>query len=404
MNNNSIRFDQSGFTLLELLLVVTLLSTTAFMTLSAVENNSDQIRFEDTRNRLSLFRTAILGSNNLAPAPGDPLTGYVVDNGVLPGNIDALVNLPANFDPYILMDPIFDPNPDSNGWNNGPALPAVGGEIPLSNPAQQLLKGHRNFYLQGASNGFYRDGWGTTGVGGGGGGGVDCPTDPLPVGGGEGNLNDALNHGWCVTTQLATVGPFTGQPNNFFADSAGRDSVAGALTGDFYEQDIVMQEPVQQTDWQTTIQALTTVTIVNASGVDINLSDATSPPVLNTNLRAALLFYRNDFNAGTSGQWRRVSTDISLAGCLDGTGDGLCNGNAAAPAPPKTTAAFPANVQGVPAGEHLLVLVDDVDGTINTNDDTTTLTAGIGTAGFVNGTRVRFYPRGGTPTLQLTIR
>lgn len=55
MNNNSIRFDQSGFTLLELLLVVTLLSTTAFMTLSAVENNSDQIRFEDTRNRLSLF-------------------------------------------------------------------------------------------------------------------------------------------------------------------------------------------------------------------------------------------------------------------------------------------------------------------------------------------------------------
>lgn len=172
------------------------------------------------------------------------------------------------------------------------------------------------------------------------GGGVDCPTDPLPVGGGEGNLNDALNHGWCVTTQLATVGPFTGQPNNFFADSAGRDSVAGALTGDFYEQDIVMQEPVQQTDWQTTIQALTTVTIVNASGVDINLSDATSPPVLNTNLRAALLFYRNDFNAGTSGQWRRVSTDISLAGCLDGTGDGLCNGNAAAPAPPKQQLPF----------------------------------------------------------------
>jgi hypothetical protein len=67
-------------------------------------------------------------------------------------------------------------------------------------------------------------------------------------------------------------------------------------------------------------------------------------------------------------------------------------------APARTTAAFPEKFR-VPAGEHLLVVVRDPDGSVNTDDDTTELPGGSAAQ-----QRVKFYPRGGIPAMEVSIR
>lgn len=82
---------RGGFTLLELLLVVTVLSAVAWMSLGVVSNNSDQVRFEDTRNRLQAIRRAIIGDTSRTVNGGPEVRGYVADMGRLPENLQALV-------------------------------------------------------------------------------------------------------------------------------------------------------------------------------------------------------------------------------------------------------------------------------------------------------------------------
>ena len=82
---------QDGFTLLELLLVVTVLSAVAWMSLGVVGNNADQVRFEDTRNRLHAIRRAIIGDTSRTVNGQPEVRGYVADMGGLPDNLQALV-------------------------------------------------------------------------------------------------------------------------------------------------------------------------------------------------------------------------------------------------------------------------------------------------------------------------
>ena len=82
---------QSGMTLLELMLVVTILSAVAFMTLSQVTDNTSQIRFEDTRNRLELIREAIIGDTSRTINGQPEIRGFVADIGRLPNNLRELI-------------------------------------------------------------------------------------------------------------------------------------------------------------------------------------------------------------------------------------------------------------------------------------------------------------------------
>jgi prepilin-type N-terminal cleavage/methylation domain-containing protein len=359
--------SQRGLTLLELLLVVTILSAVAWMTLGAVSNNADQVRFEDTRNRLQAIRRAIIGDAGIPGWEKGIQGGFVVDNGRLPDNINGLVECPADYQAYGVISPLFDPAPDINGFNDG-------GETALSQVQNQLLKGHRSYYLTGSTSGGYRDGWGTkrdtTGSAS-----IDCPTVPGGSGALLGNDVDADNHGWCVS--LFNDG--------LYVDSYGMNGEPGT-TGIDYEQDIPMSEPVLAGDWQINL-AGASARIINQSGADIDFS-ATS-----TNVRASLLV----FESGSGGRWRRMTTDIALDACLDGDGDGLC-GTPPMPAPRETTATLPA--ANVPAGEHLLVLVSDPDGIEHTSDDSLYVD---GTGQPVTG-RVKFFSRGGVPYLALRIR
>lgn len=80
-----------GFTLLELLLVVAILSSLALAATTFVDNGDSQQRFETTRDRMVLLRKAILGDTTLN-LNGQPLVGgFVADMGRLPLNIHELL-------------------------------------------------------------------------------------------------------------------------------------------------------------------------------------------------------------------------------------------------------------------------------------------------------------------------
>lgn len=91
------RHSEAGFTLLELLLVVAILSSLALAATTFVDNADNQERFEVTRSRLEQIRFAVVG-NSLRAANGQTeLSGFVADMGRLPANLRELIE-PADCD------------------------------------------------------------------------------------------------------------------------------------------------------------------------------------------------------------------------------------------------------------------------------------------------------------------
>lgn len=135
--------NQTGFTLLELLIVVFILSAIAFSTVSFTTTADDQFRFEDTKTRLNQLRQAVIGQPTQMLNGEPAVSGFVADVGRLPDTIQELLEndcateiscwaLDANLNLWA-------------GWN-GPYLPVL--------PEQST--GERAF----------RDGWGNAGAAG----------------------------------------------------------------------------------------------------------------------------------------------------------------------------------------------------------------------------------------------
>ncbi|MDP2683014.1 MAG: type II secretion system protein [Deltaproteobacteria bacterium] len=243
-----------GFTLLELLLVVFILSTIAAMTASFVNNADEQFRYEETQRHLLNIRRAIIGDFDTSYHGERLLSGFVVENGALPDTIQALTQRLGGFDVYGLKDPLFDPTPDAlEGFNNG-------GEITLTGSSERLFKGHRGSYLSmqpGSSE--YRDGWGN-------------------------GASGDVNFGWSVTAT----------PTDFTATTLGADGQAG---GAGYDSDI--SDAIQQSNWSADAAGWQ-VTVTNRSGSDIT-----------GRLRVSLLTYvkRSGLNPG----WKRLTSDSIAA-------------------------------------------------------------------------------------------
>ena len=86
---------QGGFTLLELLVVISILSGVAWIAMANVENTKDQFRYETTRNRLEQIRRAIVGQSDRTLNDEAELSGYVVDMGGLPTSLTHLLENPG---------------------------------------------------------------------------------------------------------------------------------------------------------------------------------------------------------------------------------------------------------------------------------------------------------------------
>lgn len=288
---------QRGFTLLEMLLVVFILGMLAFTASAFVDNQDDQLRFEDTRNRLRAIRAAIVGKD-ADSVPG----GYVADNGVLPAEIDDLTNgIPTGYTTSALQTPVLDSDPDTtSGLDDATNIAS------LTN--QRLEKGWRATLYTPPGGAGFGDGWRAAG--------------------------SAPNYTW----QLASI------PADLSIASQGKD---GAVGGADYAAD--MTDTVAPAAWGTEIVGLT-VRLSNQSGADIA-----------SRLRASLLVFVNTASGGKWKRFSSNDTPcldgdgdglVGVTPCSSGVTLTFPAGGYPGGAYASTR---------VPLGRHLLVLVRDTD-------------------------------------------
>ena len=180
------------------MLVVTVLSAVAWMSLGVVSNNADQVRFEDTRNRLQAIRRAIIGDTSRTINGQPEVRGYVADMGRLPNNLNELVSIGGQT-PYAY-------DSDTKLWSgwNGPYLPPGYG-----------------------STGRYLDGWG--------------------------NNDGSSDFGWTYSLNTPNAGDLTVQ-------SFGRDGVSGGAQP--YDADYPNASAVpivDESEYRIAINAITVV-------------------------------------------------------------------------------------------------------------------------------------------------
>ncbi|RMG16941.1 MAG: hypothetical protein D6731_04920 [Planctomycetota bacterium] len=134
------------FTLVELLIVVFLLAAVAATAVSVLDGADEQLRYDDTRARLSALRVAILGDER--PEGRARASGFVADVGRLPATIDELLARPpsvAAFDPafgfgwrgpYLALPPQRAGSPPRypDGFGNDPGDPNHGWQLEFTPP------------------------------------------------------------------------------------------------------------------------------------------------------------------------------------------------------------------------------------------------------------------------------
>jgi prepilin-type N-terminal cleavage/methylation domain-containing protein len=251
--------NQSGLTLIELLLVVVILSTVAFMTLSVVENGTDQVRYEDSGNRLGVIRTSIVGDTSPAFTGQRLLSGYVANNGLLPLNIAGLTTQPVDYDNFASLFPIFDQDPD-----NGTGINNAANSTALIGNANRLFKGYRagGYLAIPPGSAVFQDGWGN-------------------------NWTEAAT---------ATTFPSTTPGKNNLINGADID----------YERDItdtiIAEEwQVDTTGWQVNVENLRAAVVLAGAGC----------------FRVSLLVYVNNANNPADDlNWRRLTSDCVIGNDL----------------------------------------------------------------------------------------
>ena len=266
--------DRRGFTLLELLLVVFIMSVLAISAVSLTDNlgtAQDQYRIEASKNQGIGFRDALIQVSNNRQA----IAGFVSDMGALPSNMMELSygirdTAPATrFPAFQLITPVFDPLPTS-GFNDlsGDAihLPSITvgkgfrGQLTTNGTTEFFHGAYLNLGIgsttdyksDGAAE--FEDGWGNSSATG------FYVSDGSPLTpNNTGHSLDDLTHGWLLTT--ISDASYSGE--NFFGDtpassgigaitlaSVGRDGLLGGTTP--YEADQIIHRVFPE-DWSVAV-------------------------------------------------------------------------------------------------------------------------------------------------------
>jgi prepilin-type N-terminal cleavage/methylation domain-containing protein len=149
LHSAQIKRSQLGFTLVELLLVILVLSSLALATTFLVDGLNEQTRFDDTKTRLQLIRQAIVGDTSRTLNGQPEMRGFVADMGRLPVSIEELVS-GDGLEPWglssVLVGAISPVTVELYGGWRGPYLEA----FPESDTGRRV----------------FRDGWGNADVSG----------------------------------------------------------------------------------------------------------------------------------------------------------------------------------------------------------------------------------------------
>ncbi|WP_415882257.1 type II secretion system protein [Neptuniibacter sp. QD34_54] len=152
---------QSGFTLLELVLVMLIIGLVASTPLVFIDNQDNQLRYDETLDKMELLRKSILMQSSYRNQP--VLSGFVIDNGVLPPASAASPQVAEMLQPLINKNDW--PEDGGDDWlNYGMHSPytVLGPSSTAERSAYPQLKGYRGNYLSSGldSNQEFLDGWG----------------------------------------------------------------------------------------------------------------------------------------------------------------------------------------------------------------------------------------------------
>lgn len=350
-----------GFTLVEMLVVVAILSATAWMALALSSDNEDLQRRQDSERRLAAIVSSVRGFDHAAWGGELRLSGFVADNGRLPVALRELSDYASLVDSSELADagepatptaagqlhglrlrtPRFDPQPDSGGWNNG-------GETDLNGAEEKLPKGLRRYLESRLGSAVYRDGWGNQSANAG---------------------DDALDYGWLLGLPANSSAPWL--IRSLGANNA-LDTLPPALA-----RDADIERSVLAEDWSLDLAGYS-VRVVNRTGAALPSG---------VWLRASLLVYQNQPGGG---RWRRYSTQP-----VTELGDG-----------DTAVLTFPAGGYPggsldtrIPQGEHLLLLVSDSDSTAHNANESPWLSSGSRVS-----RKLTFYAAAARPALEIALR
>lgn len=345
----------NGFTLLEMLVVILLMSSSAVMAFAVLGNQQQQGRYDDTLRRLEALRAGIVGEAGAVWSGAARLSGFVADNGRLPTSLLELTatdladatecasggaTAGAKLHCHKPRAPVFDATPDSAGYNDG------SDETVLSNDAEKLPKGQRRLLEARAGGTAYRDGWANTGA-------------------------DADNFGWSVHFPATTADPLRikslGANNAVDASPPSPDT---EFVGD-------IEKTILTDDWSQDIAGWS-VRLTNHSG---------SAQPASGYLAVSLLVYENALGGG---KWRRYTSNLngSLAA---GDSVDLVFPSGGYPGGSLSTR--------IPQGEHLLLLVHSDDTVAHDADDASFMPLGSRITSVV-----RFHARAARPVLELILR
>ncbi len=108
-----------AFTLLELLLVVFILAAVAATSMSLVDRQDQQLRYDVTKARMETIRSAVVGPEGAAARGA---AGFVADVGRFPSDATELLSLPAGMASFTFDVNGPEPTHVACGWN-GPYVP-----------------------------------------------------------------------------------------------------------------------------------------------------------------------------------------------------------------------------------------------------------------------------------------
>lgn len=208
----NMRKNQAGFSLLELLIAVGILSAAAYVALDTVENNTGQRRYDLTELRLEKIRRAIVGDPDLSLNGSPYVSGFVADVGRLPECLEQLVIIDSDC---------------------GLGLYAAAEPDPYAKLVTGLMAGWRGPYLTSGTAGL-PDGWGNGATAG-------------------------VDFGWIVELNGATASATKTSPtivvNEFDVVSFGRDRADGSVIANSYDEDQPMVK-IASVDFRTDISSM----------------------------------------------------------------------------------------------------------------------------------------------------
>ncbi|PHS25896.1 MAG: hypothetical protein COA83_04330 [Methylophaga sp.] len=275
------RYLQSGFTLLEMVLVLFLIGLMASATLMLTENVEDQAKYDETKRRMAMMRTAIVGDPTRTINGGPEISGFVADMGRLPNCVAELLESGDE------RSPATDPKE-----HDSPCIPS---EIITAwdiDASTGLGSGWRGPYIQvlPERNGDlrFRDGYGNTGTDASGAGGTNLDASTV--------FDDERYSGWSwrLYNSSGTLTPDASTATSIRLQSYDLNGLNKYPSGDIETSDASVArqlELVKSADWEVELPATVNVTFKNQSAGDL--------PIANENL--VLRLYLSDLSTAIDG-------------------------------------------------------------------------------------------------------